>query len=78
MGSQSRQNGIMSGYGKEGYDYIKKRLEEKRHSDIVADSFKDLRNNEYGSRLGAEYPARSCAGMLNPLRTRNMVSERYF
>lgn len=78
MGPESRQNGIMLGYGKETYDYVKKLAKGMKHHDVVADSSKDLRNNEYGNKVGAENPNRSCTELLNHLRTRNMKNERYY
>ncbi len=78
MGSQSQQNGIVLGYGKEAYDYIVKRIRGMKHGDIITDSSKDLRNNEYGSINGARNPDKPCVELLSHLRTRNMQRKNFY
>ncbi len=73
---QSKKNGITLGYLKEAWDYIKKISSGKKHSDIVADSKKDLRNNELGSKLGSENLDTACEILLDYLRTENMKNEK--
>ena len=69
---QSQQNGIILGYAKEGWDYVKKTFAGQDHQSIINDSRKDLQNNLYGSNVGANNPNKSCKDLLDNLRTSNM------
>lgn len=72
----SRKNGILLGYLKEVSDYVIKRCKGKRHAEIVADSKKDLKNNELGSNIGADNLDVACEILLDYLRTENMRNEK--
>lgn len=69
---KSQRSGIWLGYGKEGYDYLKKRYDGMDEEEIIADMEKDLQNNLYGSRLGAGNKHKSCRKMLKRKRTKRM------
>lgn len=67
------ENGINLGYGKEVYDFYKKR--KRPWPETSADSIKDLQNNRYGSKIGTENRNIDCRILLDNLRTRNMKNE---
>ena len=70
----SRDWGLRMGYGKEIYDYHKKKGNMPMQT-IIADSQKDLKNNLYGSNMGYNNPNQSCENMLDEFRTENMRKE---
>ena len=70
---KSRSIGLFLGYGKEVYDCLKKKIiGNMSDKDIVKDSIKDLKNNYYGSRLGAINSNKSCRELLDDKRTEKM------
>ena len=70
----SRDWGLRMGYGKEIYDYHKKK-DHMPMQTIIADSRKDLKNNLYGSNIGYYNQYKNCEDMLDELRTENMRKE---
>ena len=70
----SRDWGVRMGYGKEIYDYHKKK-DHMPMQTIIADSRKDLKNNLYGSNIGYYNQYKNCEDMLDELRTENMRKE---
>ena len=72
MSDQDRVNGLILGYLKEyPYDYLRK-LSTHTHQERIADSTKDLNNNEYGSIIGNTNKTIPCTILLDHLRTENM------
>ena len=72
---ESQDVGLMLGYLKEAVDIPLKLIKGKQMHEVLADSYKDLKNNMYGSILGSEIDNTGCIKMLDHLRTRNMRSE---
>ena len=72
----SRDWGLRMGYGKEIYDYYKKKGNMPIQT-IISDSRKDLKNNLYGSNIGYNNPDKNCEDMLDELRTENMRKENF-
>ena len=73
---QDKINGILLGYSIEfPYDYVKKIWQGQNHRQIIEDSQKDLKKNEYGSNMGSDNLNKACADLLDHLRTRNMKNE---
>ena len=70
----SRDWGLRMGYGKEIYDYYKKKGNMPMQT-IISDSRKDLKNNLYGSNIGYNNPYKNCEDMLDEFRTENMRKE---
>ncbi len=70
----SKDWGLRMGYGKEIYDYYKKKGNMPMQT-IISDSRKDLKNNLYGSNLGYNNPYKNCEDMLDEFRTENMRKE---
>ena len=72
MSDQDRVNGLILGYLKEyPCDYLRK-LSTHTHQERIADSTKDLNNNEYGSIIGDTNKTIPCTILLDHLRTENM------
>ena len=72
ISQESKDTGLLLGYGKEAYDYVKKKIGGMSHKNIIEDSIKDLKNNAYGSKIGSEHPNKSCRSLLNDKRPENM------
>ena len=73
----SRKYGLALGYGKEIYDYYKK----KNHmfpNELIKDMQKDLHNNIYGSNIGKKYRNKPCQELLDEFRTENMRQEKIY
>lgn len=73
---ESRDYGLRAGYLKEIYDYHKKKGK-MLYDVLIGDMRKDLKNNRYGSNLGARNrnSNKSCYELLDNYRTRNLKNE---
>ncbi len=76
-GLESSFNGLVAGYLKEGYDYIKKKSKMSK-DELISDINKDLKNNLYGAMLGLKNKNADCRVLLNDRRTRNMKNENIY
>lgn len=75
----SRQIGLGLGYAKEWLmDYPANLWKKMPIADIKRDTEKDLKNNAYGSIIGANNPQKSCYELLDDLRTEKMKDENIY